>query len=398
MKKRSFTLIICLILALSLLTSCAGGCDGIGQAFNSISTTISSFFQTISDNLSGNTPPPSSPSGTPSGSQPSGSEPSGSIPEPTPDPTPEPIDPPVIDEDQYEINGNKITFGSYPQEQANSFLNAQLSFHYATDLPTSTNSYDWTRFNYYENGEEDGLDAWYKDITYSGDKYRGVYFTEYRPYMTSLSGEENSMQDDNGYSIVTDHVYWFKFTPVTWTILEMDDEQAYIICDNILDAQYFYPDLAQRTIDENTVFANNWEHSYIRSWLNNQFLNTCFNELEKLHLVSTTVDCTDSTTAFENNTMISNDTIDKIFLLSYQESVKSSYGFSSAFVVDTEKTKLGSAYAKALGLSSNCWWLRSPHLSINGVSRVYQDGKVHAELNADANVLMGVVPAVRIYL
>jgi hypothetical protein len=92
MKKRSFTLIICLMLALSLLTSCAGGCDGISRTLNSIPTAISNFFQTISDNLSGITPPDSSPSGsgTPSGSNPSGSNPSGTIPEPTPDPAPDP--------------------------------------------------------------------------------------------------------------------------------------------------------------------------------------------------------------------------------------------------------------------------------------------------------------------
>lgn len=403
MKKRPIKFIICLLLSLCLLTSCAGGCN-IGELFGSIFNTITQVFTTISDNLSeltpSGTPSGSDPSGTPSGSDPSGSNPSGTTPtpDPTPDPDPDPTpDPPVIVEDQYVIDGDYIILGSYPQSKANSFLNAQLTMHYAGELPTSSDSKDWTRFNYYENGEENGLDAWYKDINYSGDKYRAVYFTEYRPNLASQVGSTTtSAQDDNGYSIASNHVYWFKFEPLRWRILSINDQTALLLCENIIDTQYFYPELSVR--NDPTVYANNWEYSFIRSWLNNEFINCAFDENERLHLVSETISNEENTTAFSVNTMISNDTVDKVYLLSYADSINALYDFNTSFTQDALKTKSGTDYAKAMGLTDSVWWLRSPHLSINGVNKVYTDGKVNPEYCADANTLGGVVPMIKIML
>ena len=73
---------------------------------------------------------------------------------------------------------NKIYFGTYPQTLVdNDSLISELNTIAGT-LPTSTNSYNWTDYNYYI---EESVESYmfYQDIDYDNDgyyDYRGVYF------------------------------------------------------------------------------------------------------------------------------------------------------------------------------------------------------------------------------
>lgn len=278
----------------------------------------------------------------------------------------------------YTRNGNKITFGYYPQaEVTDATLIATLS-SMAGALPTSKNSQAWTSYGYYVGGKTENF-MWYIDVFQGGEKYRGVYFTSYRPYETSdtLTFTASTFQDDNGYLVNT--VYWFKYEPISWTILSEDtkNETALILCDLIIDSQA-YQDKYDVEGDEyyNTstgvpsgTSANNYAHSTIRKWLNETFYNTAFTELQKEIIATTTVDNSAASADNISNCYACEDTEDKIFLLSVKEAINSEYGFAKTLTEDSARRKNITDYAKSQG-ARTCredpykgnifWWLRSP--------------------------------------
>ena len=264
---------------------------------------------------------------------------------------------------QYVRVDNKITFGSYPQTKVtDSALTATLN-NLAGTLPTGNDSQAWTSYGYYVSGSV-GNFMWYIDVEEGGEKYRGVYFTSYRPKdPTSSFSADYGYQGNNGYATST--VYWFKYEPISWTVLSENttDGTALIFCDMIIDSQqYDY---------EDGSYSNNYAESTIRKWLNENFYNTAFNDLQKQIILTTTVDNSAATTSLSTNQYACENTEDKIFLLSYQDIINSNYGFSSNYLnSDTARQKKTTDYAQAQGAytktsssyaGNGCWCLRSPY-------------------------------------
>ena len=308
----------------------------------------------------------------------------------------------------YTRDGSYIYFGTYPQsEVTNSTLKSTLTGS-AGALPTSSNNGNWTSYGYYISGSVRNY-MWYIDKEYEGEKYRGVYFTSYRPYeIYASSSTSNSKQDDNGYS--TGNVYWFKYEPIKWRILSEGSGKALILAELILDSQEFYPSTSSHTEKGTTVYANNWEYSTIRKWLNETFYNVAFNDLQKALIVATELD--NKTTAYNGSSnsyaTCQNNTTDKVFLLSYRDILKTSYGFNASSVnYDTARRKKTSDYAQAQGaytstessyLGNGEWWLRSPYDSSSyDASRVLSQGYV-AYYYYVIFTNQGVVPALTIML
>ena len=269
----------------------------------------------------------------------------------------------------YTREGSYIYFGTYPQsEVTDSTIKSTLTSSAGT-LPTSFNSGSWTSYGYYISGNVSNY-MWYIDKEYEGEKYRGVYFTSYRPERTNYSSSSsNSYQDDNGYS--TGNVYWFKYEPIKWRILSENDGKALILAELILDSQEFYPSLNNHTENGKTIYPNNWEYSTIRKWLNETFYNVAFNDLQKALIVATELD--NQTTAYNGSSnsyaTCQNNTTDKVFLLSCKDMLNTSYGFSSYYDYGTARRKQTSDYAQVQGASTSKesnylgngdWWLRSP--------------------------------------
>ena len=299
----------------------------------------------------------------------------------------------------YTRNGNKITFGSYPQTKVTDEALASALTSKAGTLPTGNDSQAWTSYGYYVSGSV-GNFMWYIDVEQDGEKYRGVYFTSYRPYiMTYISSADYSSQDDNGYSTST--VYWFKYEPISWTVLSENttDGTALILCDMIIDSQqYDY---------ENGTYKNNYAESTIRKWLNENFYNTAFNELQKQIIFTTTVDNSVESTGYSSNSYACENTQDKVFLLSYQDVINANYGFLSNYSdYDTARQKKPTDYAQAQGAwtstitdyaGNGYWWLRSPEYNNSNRARVVSVfGHIsYGNVNeADG----GVVPALQIRL
>ena len=154
----------------------------------------------------------------------------------------------------------------------------------------------------------------------------------------------------------------------------------------MLDAHYYYNSTTSRTIDEKTVYPNNYEYSDIRAWLNEDFYNSAF-ALGNSHVQTTVVDNGASTTDSQSNEFACSNTEDKVFLPSYQDYINSSYGFSdSGSSTDTRCCKT-TDWARARGAwcstgvysCNGFYWTRSPNCDDSKIARiVYADGLLFA--------------------
>ncbi len=303
------------------------------------------------------------------------------------------------DENPLEGGGSKtVLMGMYPQSMVtDATLLSTLNSARGT-LPTSANSQEWSDYGYYISGSVSSY-MWYIDLVNGSDEYRGVYFTSYRPYYTSTtSSTANSYQDDNGYS--TSNVYWFKYEPITWRVLDVQAGKAFLMANLVLDSQDYHYSISTRTIGGSTVYSNNYKESHIRSWLNDNFYNTAFTTAEQARIQTTTVDNSVASTGYSSNPYACANTSDKVFLLSYAEATSATYGLGTA----TSRQLKPSAYAQSQGVYTNTsngnsyWWLRSPINYYDCHAR-----SVHNVGNVDSSYIVndagrGVVPALWISL
>ena len=278
--------------------------------------------------------------------------------------------------------GESVIFGSYPQTKVTDDMLIAALNEKAGDLPEAGNLGNWTDYGYYISGSVSSY-MYYIDIDNDSDgryDYRGVYFTQYRPYYTTTTCS-NTYQNNNGYSTKT--TYWFKYEPIKWNILKTESNKVLIISDLIIDSQDYYYSTSSRSgatdyqgnTKTGTTYANNYMFSHIRNWLNNTFYETAFSTLEKEIIETTTVDNSASSTGYSSNSYACSNTNDKMFLLSYKEA-------TTYYSSGSERQARGTDYAKSQGLYVNSYksphWLRSPDYNYDYSARyVYYDGNVY---------------------
>ena len=276
----------------------------------------------------------------------------------------------------YILEDNKVIFGKYPQTLITDDFLINKLINLSGILPASAKTYNWIAYNYYINGYIKRY-MFYQDIDIDNDglfDYRGVYFTQYRPYLCGeTSSESNSIQDDNGYYII-DEIYWFRYDPIEWDILFETNGKALIIADLILDSQEYYSTSSLLQFEHNggTGYSDNYALSNIRKFLNEDFYNTAFNELQKVLIETTEVDNSVSSTDDYNTRYSCENTYDKMFLISYDE-------VNTYYVSNEGRSAKGTDYAKSQGLlvynETSYWWLRSPYANLNSAPlNVVHDG------------------------
>ena len=305
-------------------------------------------------------------------------------------------------------DGTKIYFGEYPQSEVTNENDSDKSLRNSLNMvaggvPTSQDSGKWTSYQYYSyNSVSDYM--WYIDVNYQNDRYRGVYFTYYRPkYTSNLKDAAIGWQDDNGYHINT--VYWFKYDPIEWRILDQQDGNALLVSNIILDSQPFYHSRNSRDDGEKT-YANNYKESDVRAWLNKTFFDTAFGGVAQAIIQTTYIKNDLASTEDESNAYICADTADQVFLLSRQEVSNAALGFYN----DENRILKSTDYAKSQGAwqgtadsnyGNGWWWLRSPRNDQNGYNAhgVGADGSVGADGYDYVNRTSGgIVPALWIKL
>ena len=309
--------------------------------------------------------------------------------------------------------GDKVKFGSYPQTQVTSESVISALNGQAGALPTAENSQGWTSYGYYKESSTEFDFMWYQDVTYGEEKYRGVYFSEYRPRTCEAGNtmlvQKYSYQGDNGYNPET--VYWFAFEKLEWTVLEQKDGKTLLHCSSIIDGQEYYNSTRSRDVNGAYATPNNYAESNIRKWLNASFYETAFTAAEQGKIATTLVDNSVASTAVYDgvNQYACENTNDKVFLLSKAEATNTAYGFSeSAWDYGEGNTRIRkpSDYAKCQGVGASAedspygsgWWLRSPvPTNHRPVMRVSGDGDASGETWA-IQVDIGVAPAMWITL
>lgn len=296
-------------------------------------------------------------------------------------------------------------FGSYPQSEIKDTAITDELDELAPDWDS------WTSYGYYSgtNGRKGTMvqGDWmrYTDVTYNGEKYRGVKFIKYRPNTTV--DEEYSRQDNNGYSI--DIVYWFKFEPLKWRVLDKD--AGLVMTEALIDSQpynntiYFTNDPKYWNDADCKIYANNYVASSIRAWLNDDFYNTAFSEDEKAAISKKKIDNYGYRTLLGETGYEEFDceqTEDNIFLLSYDEVLNTQYGFEPyAKDRDSARAPIPTDYAKCQGVwmydnGRGPWFLRSASDSSGFARRVARNGKVDEQSTDES--CTGVRPAMTVDL
>ena len=329
---------------------------------------------------------------------------------------------------KYTRDGNYIYFGHWPQTlERDENVVAKLNEIAGTPpFPRDNkgNPYNW-------ESHEGTTYMWQKIVIYNGTKYLGVQMNEYRA--SGIDALYDKITKNGYYRL---NVYWFKYEPIKWRILTTSGNSAFIMSDIALDFFSMQPDRKEENRDglyasynnsagvPDGTYANNWEYSFIRSWLNETFYNEVFNDLQKeiiqtTHLDNSARSCNPdeypkyygyAENAGKNKYADQcKDTDDKIFLLSLRDITTTAYGFNKDVLAEDPARNLkASDFAKFHGVSMGntqkdyvTWYTRSPSLAVGNQGYttfvLYRDNK--GVINSPNLVAEGgVVPALWITL
>lgn len=147
---------------------------------------------------------------------------------------------------------------------------------------------------------------------------------------------------------------------IEWQVLEKQENKVLVISTYGLDCHPYNDE------DENVT----WKNCTLRSWLNDEFIETAFSKDEQKLVAESRLKNADNS---ENGTDGGKDTVDKVFLLSIDE-VKEY--FSSDDTRKCEPTEYAKAQGVYFGDNTCCWWLRSPGYGQIYAAYVYYAGNV----------------------
>lgn len=196
-----------------------------------------------------------------------------------------------------------------------------------------------------------------ESTSYGWYLYEGNYYVKEEANVY----KNESFTFNDGTSISNGLTYWFKCEPITWTILNNKNDTYYLLSSLLLDVQKYYNSYEERIIENETIYANNYEHSDIRSWLNDEFYNSAF-YLNNAYIQKTLVDNSSFTSDNENNIYSYGNTNDKVYLPSYENYLNKDYGFDSVNDKSNTRTCKVTDYAIAKG----AWYNTSDNLKYNG--------------------------------
>lgn len=111
-------------------------------------------------------------------------------------------------------------------------------------------------------------------------------------------------------------------SPIIWRVHEVKDNEAFLLSEDVLDYREFHDVYEERV----------WDNCTLRSWLNDDFYNSAFNENEQAAILTSYVH-NDNPEIFTYKGVFAGadrgrDSYDKIYLPSYTEMTTNKYGFS----------------------------------------------------------------------
>ncbi len=231
-----------------------------------------------------------------------------------------------------------------------------------------------------ENSKEDIPEAIVDEITEpdanDGSAIKGGVFDDIQVYDIIEFG---SYEQDNDTADGKE--------PLNWLVLEVKDDSALLLCQYCIDTQPFAKEKEPTT----------WKESNIRRWVNNEFYNDAFSEVEKDNIIVTAI--YDDENEYYPVT-VDEATQDGIFLLNVSEA-------EHYFASDADRKALPTDYAIAQGIGRSYvregdrysgWWLRSIGESESKAALVTAGGDIMTEgdyVTGDGTGIMGANLGVR---
>ena len=278
-----------------------------------------------------------------------------------------------------------VEFGAYPQSRVTD-----------KQLIRALNQLElaWQSFGYYKaaaHAAAEGTDAYmrYADVEYQGNRYRAVTMDFYRDslFMDNPSDDSDAQALKNHGGYRCKQVYWFRFDPLKWRVLDADT--GMLLCECIVDAQPFNnhtwtADEVQNAAQENgedpyytaytdetgEFLANDYAASSIRSWLISAFKETAFagDEMQKLQHLQQGNESFHTLTGNSGFARMDGMPVqDEITLLSYADAVNPRYNFKeNPDQADPAREAAYTDYAVMQGLfltengTYGEWMLRTP--------------------------------------
>ena len=273
-----------------------------------------------------------------------------------------------------DLTANTLTYGLYPQTHVGD-----------TTITTELDKLTTTESN-----------GWYL--------YNGSYYAK----LTAHPYSADACNFEDGTAFTSDTSYWFKCELITWKILTTTDNEYTLLSNTLLDAHRYNQSytgtksLTDYNGETDTVYANNYKYSEIRTWLNTSFYNSAF-ALNNSYIQTAEVDNSGATTNSSSNTYACNNTNDKVYLPSYQDYRNTSYGFTSneaRYCKTTDYARVnGAKYStKSAYLYNGPYWTRSPYSENSYIAyRVNGDGAFFSGVgNSVSETYVSVRPAITI--
>ena len=172
-----------------------------------------------------------------------------------------------------------------------------------------------------------------------------------------------------------------------WRVLDVQANRAFIITENVIEQRAYHGNFDDWE-------GITWEHSTLRSYLNNQFFNS-FNAADRARIAETRIVNNDNPWFGIPG---GNDTTDKIFLLSLEEVVRyfgDSGQLGNRLSADTWfiNDRYNTARIARNTYGNQWWWLRSPGCCSNSAASVSTDGTFLVSGPGVYHVYGGVRPA-----
>ena len=179
---------------------------------------------------------------------------------------------------------------------------------------------------------------------------------------------------------------------IEWIVLEEKEDKILVISKYVLDhIQYV-----------NDYIDKRWDSSYLRKWLNNDFITNAFSAREK-KLISTVTVSADKNPKYDTNQ--GNETSDKVFLLSINEAIEYFYSDSerkckaTEYAIFSTSTHYSSVFELRVTDDGYCfWWLRSTGAYDEYSAVVSHNGSIYSAGLSRDYVDVGVRPAMWIDL
>ena len=200
---------------------------------------------------------------------------------------------PTSTENQNMTTGKNTTwdcvfFGSYPQAEV-----VATAEDATTVLAERQNGNDYiVDYDLYNTLEK--ATSWNDDgdITVNGEKFRRMRSSD--AVMAEANWKGYYIWGSDGDTIDTTTYHYFKYEPIKWRVISVEDNKALLLSDVALDCQYYS--------------GASWKVSRMREFLNSSFMETAFSDSEKTAIMCDTIEQTKD----EKETII---TEDNVFLI-----------------------------------------------------------------------------------